>query len=619
MPGIHGLACNSPRSDLAELSAAMAGRLKHHAWYTDERHVEPDGGLALGRVSLGFVDAPSQPALNEDESLIAVMYGEVYGDREQRRALESAGHRFRGESHAEILIHGYEERGPSFFRDLHGCFSAAIWDRRRERLTLVNDRFGMRPLYYARPSGRLVFASEIKAILADRGVSREPNPSGIAQFFSFGQLLGEDTLLADVGLLPAAGWLVYDAPRGHLSVDRYWSPREAATERLGAGEYLDRLDEAFKKAVDRRTAGTRALGISLSGGLDSRTILAAVGHEDVPITSVSMGIAGSVDHRSAARMADLVGCKHHKYILDSGFLDRFEEHMTTVVNLTDGHYLTQCITPPTLRAYSDLGIEVLLRGHAGELMHMGKAYNFSLDRGALAIRDGEELESWLWNRLRPYMSPSAFRAAFGPKGGEMEGLARDSLRECLRESDGVGPPVDRISHLFLTQRLRRETAMSMVEFGSVVETRLPYLDNDLIDLLLASPTDLRMGDEIQTHILRNRMPAFLGVVNANTGVRVGAGAVPRFLGKARLKVLGKLGVPGYQHYEKLGLWLREDLRPLVERLLLDDRSLGRGIFDATAIRSVVREHMEGRNHTYLILGLMIFEKGQRLLADGDSN
>src|SRR5262245_57770906 len=143
MPGIHGLVCDSRPCDLAETSAAMANRLKHHAWYTDERHVEPAVGLALGRVSLGFVDSPAQPAHNEDETLIAVMFGEVYGAREARRSLESAGHRFRGDSHAELLLHGYEERGPSFFRELHGCFSAAIWDRLRSRLTLVNDRFGM--------------------------------------------------------------------------------------------------------------------------------------------------------------------------------------------------------------------------------------------------------------------------------------------------------------------------------------------------------------------------------------------------------------------------------------------------------------------------------------------
>src|SRR5205814_273208 len=127
--------------------------------------------------------------------------------------------------------------------------------------------------------------------------------------------------------------------------------------------------------------------------------------------------------------------------------------------------------------------------------------------------------------------------------------------------------------MFLAQRLRRETAQSLVEFDSVVETRLPYLDNDLVDELFAAPPELKLGDAIQAHILRRR-PDFLRVVNVNTGTVVGAGRVRRAVGNFRRRVLAKLGVKGYQPYERLGLWLRRQLRPLVERLLLDDRCLG---------------------------------------------
>ena len=164
-------------------------------------------------------------------------------------------------------------------------------------------------------------------------------------------------------------------------------------------------------------------------------------------------------------------------------------------------------------------------------------------------------------------------------------MARDSLRACLREAEGIDPIIHRVWHLFLSQRLRRETALSMVEFGSQVETRLPYLDNDLVDVLMAAPPRLKLSDTIQSHILRRRMPAFLDVVNSNTGARLTAGPVARSLAKARLKVLSKLRVRGYQPYERLGLWLREDLRPLVQRLLLSDRCLGRGIFNPGGIKA----------------------------------
>jgi hypothetical protein len=277
---------------------------------------------------------------------------------------------------------------------------------------------------------------------------------------------------------------------------------------------------------------------------------------------------------------------------------------------------------PTLSLYRDLGIQVLLRGHAGELLHMDKAYNFSLDAQAQFLRGTADLESWLFRRLTTctFLNDVGGEALFAPKyRGQIENLARASLRACLDESEGVEPAVQRVAHLFLSQRLRRETALSMMEFGSMMETRLPYLDNDLIDLVLAAPPELKRGDRIQAHILRRRRPAFLNVVNANTGARMGSGSLVQALCKLRLKVLAKLGVRGYQPYERMGLWLREDLRQLVERLLLGDRCLERGIFDASAVKAVVDGHLNrGRNHTYLLLAMMTFELGQRMFIDGDA-
>src|SRR5262249_6924872 len=161
--------------------------------------------------------------------------------------------------------------GKWFFRGLNGTFAAAIWDGRARRLILTNDRFGMKPLYYALRPGRLSFAAEVKALLTDPALSRRPDPRGVAQFFTFGQLLGEDTRLRWVRVVPAAGWLTYDADDGRLTPDRYWRLEPGpAGGRPAAAEALDRVDEAFTRAVDRRVGATSRLGLSLSGGLDSR-------------------------------------------------------------------------------------------------------------------------------------------------------------------------------------------------------------------------------------------------------------------------------------------------------------------------------------------------------------
>src|SRR5438132_1378012 len=144
MPGIFGLAGLNFPANARETFGAMAARMKHFPWYLEDHYVGDAAGIALGRVALGFVNNATQPAWNEDRSLLAVMDGELYDAAEQCRRLTALGHRFRTDSQAELLLHGYEQEGQTFFRGLNGKFSAAIWDVGNRRLILTNDRFGMK-------------------------------------------------------------------------------------------------------------------------------------------------------------------------------------------------------------------------------------------------------------------------------------------------------------------------------------------------------------------------------------------------------------------------------------------------------------------------------------------
>lgn len=620
MPGIFGFAFQST-GDQAELLAEMSRRMTRQPWHRQEARLAACGLAGLGRVSLGQVHTEPQPAGNADGSMTGVLAGELFDEAELRTELVRAGRRLQGESHAELLVQGFEQLGAESFRRLNGKYAAAIWDEKGRRLTLVNDRFGMKPLYYAHVPGKLLFASEIKAILADHDVPRERNRRGLAQFFTFGQLLGEETLIDGIRMLPPGGVLTYDARNDALDVDRYWRLSEwAASEPYSRDEWLERIDEQFAKAVSRCTAGRGRLGIALSGGLDARTILALVDHAQVKIKSVSLGMEGSLDHASAAKMAELVGCEHHRYVLNDRFLSRYDEHLRTMVDLTDGHYIDQCIVLPTLPLYRQLGIDVLLRGHAGELMHMDKAYNFSLDAAAWSIHSESDLQNWLLSRLSAYMLDDVAGPLLADASREeFEQLARESLLSCLAESADIEPQMQRIWHLFVSERLRRETAASLAMFESVVETRVPFLDAGLTPLLMAAPPELKASDAIQAHILRRRRPEFLNVVNANTGARMGVGPLWQKISTFKLRALAKLGVKGYQPYERLGLWLRRELRGLVRELLLDDRCLERGVFCPDTVRNVVRGHHElGRNHTYLLMAMLIYELGQRQIVDGDA-
>jgi hypothetical protein len=196
--------------------------------------------------------------------------------------------------------------------------------------------------------------------------------------------------------------------------------------------------------------------------------------------------------------------------------------------------------------------------------------------------------------------------------------ARESLREAITQTPKDASPAQRISHLFLGQRVRRETMLSLMKFRSVVEPRLPYLDRDLVERLLSIPAEWRLGDDLQTHILRKCQPKFCRVENTNTGAILGASGVRRSYAHLKMRILSKLGVPGYQPYERLGLWLRRELAALVRDTLLSDQCLERGVFSPDTLRLVVERHLAGKqNHTYLILAAMIFERGHRWLLEGD--
>jgi asparagine synthetase B (glutamine-hydrolysing) len=166
--------------------------------------------------------------------------------------------------------------------------------------------------------------------------------------------------------------------------------------------------------------------------------------------------------------------------------------------------------------------------------------------------------------------------------------------------------------LFLNERLHRETALSMQMFNNFTTVRMPFVDNDVVRVLLSMPPEMKLDETLQAALFRRRRPDFLRVTNTNTGARVGAGRMAREIGYLRMRVAAKLGLKGYQPYERLGLWLRRELRDLVTSTLLEDRFLGGGLFRPDAIRRVVDAHLDGKaNHTFLLMALLIFGMGRQ--------
>lgn len=590
----------------------MLPPLAPHPWFVTERCAHESFQAA----AVYLERKGSQSRIATDGVFSCVLDGEFYNSRELRNACQLGS--ATNPSDAEVLLKGWQLQGENFVRQINGSFSAVIWNSQAQVATLLTDRWGNRPLYYSDSSQQLAFASSVQSLVCGMDCELDVSPRGVAQFFTFGHYLDCDTSLENVKVLPASACWKWSARTG-FAKDIYYSLDEVGAEAARSDAlWIGDIGDAFQAAVISQTHDTANLGLSLSGGLDARTILAAVDQTQSPLKTVCLGIPGSLDHRCAQQLAEMVGCENHAHILDTHFLAGFRSHLESMVRLTDGQYLSQCIEVPTLPLYRKLGIEVLLRGHAGELMHMYKAYNYSLDEEALQISNGDQLNTWLFKRLSAYMMEGVSKPVLRSHlQRDFDSLARESLASDIASTAHVELPAQRIWQLFVVQRLRRETVLSLNEFRSVVETRLPFLDNRLISLLLAAPPQLKLGETIQAALLKRFRPEFLKVVNANTGTKVGAGALRRKFSSLKLRALAKLGVAGYQPYERLGLWLKRDLRDLVEQMLLSSETLDRGIYDPDGVRTVISNHQSGRgNHTYLIMALMIFELGMRHLSSG---
>lgn len=610
----------------------MQGQMEPAEWHRREEWIGPAVGgpsfaIGLGSLALENSASPSlRLAVDVAGKQALVLDGEIYEADRVAAALAERGGKLPpnvgADAHAAVLLAGCRAEGPAFLRRIHGSFAAAWWDGVAGRLTLMTDRFGTRPVYYrvASPAegiGELQFASGLGA-LVEPGWPLKVNPRGLAEFFTFGHYLRDDTAIAGIRVLPAAAWCEMTVSSTGWRPGTYWSLGEAlAGPRAATDEELrERIEAALVASVQRMTRDAAGLGISLSGGLDARTILGLIDTSHTPLTAVCLGMPGSLDHRASVQLAQRTGCRLHLCMLDAQFLGRFEEYLHKMIALTDGQYLSQCIVLPTLPVYRELGIRALLRGHAGELLHLTKAYNYSLDREALQIETDEQLRIWLLSRLKAYMLEGIRRPLFrGELNASLEALAAEAMDEDLAEVAPLGAPRDRISLLFLMQRVRRETTMSLRKFRWVVEPRLPYLDPEVIGAVLAAPLEMRLDEALQTWVLRRRRPALVGVVNSNTGAPLGAGRWRRRWAGLWMRGMAKLGVRGYQPYERLGLWLRRELAPLVQQILLDPQTLDRGLYDPEGVRAVVRGHLEqGRNHTFLLMALMIFELGLRRLA-----
>ena len=279
-------------------------------------------GIALAHRRLSIVDltvAGHQPFANEDDTVWLVFNGEIYTHARLREPLQAAGHVFKSRCDAEVILHGYEQHGIDVVHHLDGMFAFGLWDARARRLVLVRDRLGKKPLHYIEVGGRLLFASEIKGLLAHPDVSRDVDPVGLDHYLTFGNVPAPHTLFAGIKKLPAGHVLTCEP--GGVTVRRYWSALDAGAhgDEPTEAEAIARVRTLLHAAVRKRMMSDVPIGALLSGGIDSSTNVALMSElVDRPLQTFSVGFAGFGPEENfhdlpyARAVAARFGCDHHE-------------------------------------------------------------------------------------------------------------------------------------------------------------------------------------------------------------------------------------------------------------------------------------------------------------------
>jgi asparagine synthase (glutamine-hydrolysing) len=347
----------------------MCERLIHRGPDDEGYYVKNSVGLGMRRLSIIDLETGHQPIFNEDKSKVIVCNGEIYNFPLLRDKLQNKGHKFRTKTDTETIVHLYEEKGCEFLKDLNGIFALALYDEANNQLTLARDFVGVKPLYYYLDSDKLIFGSEIKAILAYEGIEREIDTAALSQYITLGYIPSPKTIFKHIKKLPPACFLACN--QSGVKLNRYWQLNYNTERNLSKQkyekEYEDELLRLLKGAVQRQLMSDVPLGILLSGGVDSSGITAlASEYLDKPLNTFSIGFKskGYYDERQYARkVAKLFNTNHYEFEVE----DKIEEILPTIASYFDEPFADSSAIPTYyVSQLASKYVKVVLSGTGGD-------------------------------------------------------------------------------------------------------------------------------------------------------------------------------------------------------------------------------------------------------------
>ena len=603
MPGIVGLITNLPRAIAESQLQKMTEALGHESFYASGTWINEAQGVYVGWVARRGSFAAGMPLHNEHGDVTLVFSGEEFPEPGLAAGLQARGHSFAPEG-PSYLVHRYEEE-PDFPKGLNGRFHGLIVDRSRGTSLLFNDRFGLQRLYFHEAKDGFYFAAEAKAILKVRPELRSLDSRGLGEFIVCGCVLENRTLFPGIHLLPpGSAWTFRGATLEKKAP--YFEPREWEEQKLlTAEEYSKELRDVFVRNLPRYFNGSERVGVSLTGGLDTRIIMAwhQAQPNSLPCYTFGSMYKDNQDVRLARQVAKICDQPHQVITTGEDFLARFAHYAERTVYLTEG------------------GVDL---GRSPDLYVNEKAREIAPVRMVGTYGSEMLLQEVMFKAVEP-----------------VDGLyTADLVPQIRRATESYNATLQGHPVTFVAFRQSPWHHFGVLGLEQTqVAVRTPYLDNDLVRTIYRSPSSKAANTEARLRLLREGNPQ-LANLRTDRGVGGLSSAITRefleFTFKAEYAY--DYGMPQWVaqvdhlfapfHLERLWLgrhkvfhfriWYRDQLAKYVREMLLDQRSLARPYINPTFVRHIVNAHLSGkRNYTIEIHRLLTLELLHRLFLDAN--
>jgi asparagine synthase (glutamine-hydrolysing) len=603
----------------------MAGTMIHRGPDGEGIWLNENVGLAHRRLAIiDLRDVASQPMCNEDGSIWITFNGEIYNFQELRQELEQRGHTFRTHSDTEVIIHAYEEYGRGCLDCLRGMFAFAIWDSRSRILFLARDRVGKKPLFYFISGDRFLFASEVKALLTDEMVLREPDHVAIDHFLALGYVPGPRTAFRGIQKLSPAHWM--EVRDGKVEMGRYWKLRYVPKRKITMEDAILELRSRLAESVRLRLVSDVPLGAFLSGGVDSSAVvihMAEAMNRPVRTFSVGFGAEGFDERPFARQVAERYGTDHTELVVEAPITDilsrlvwHYDEpfgdssavpsyaiaeltrqHVTVVLN-GDG-------ADETFAGYDWYKMDCLIQ--RGEIAPLKLRQWFAELMKRFPSNGNKKGLQWKIARLAQVLAlPPSRRYAqwvehFAPEARHL--LYSSAFKETVKESDPddffasvftqsdtkdwLDTVLDADVNLYLADDLL--VKMDRATMANSLEARSPFLDHVVMEFAASLPVSFKQAWGQKKRILKASL----------------RGRIPDAL----------LDRPKMGFSVPIAEWFRGDLREMAHDVLLSARASQRGYFDPEEIANLLHEHAGRIDHGTRLWDLMMLELWHREFVD----